>query len=242
MNRRAVLAGVGAASLAVAGCLDQQSEPTDDGTNPSTDSNGDETAPEEDDSDGPKATIEAFADGFTNDDLEAVRERIAPDSKLLDDLDNELVEEFAFEPVELDLHDQTDDEAVVDVVWTITDADGTEHEEQSTVTLQRDEDEWLIVTLEDEQDESSEEARAGVDISKDPEADAATVGVTSIGNADGVFVSRDGEQDVCDDSLDAAGDSCLVEGVGQYQIIAYIGESPADAETKTTIHSFEIDG
>lgn len=108
-----------------------------------------------------------------------------------------------------------------------------------------------------------EEAQASVNVDGD-ETTNVSVAVSSLGNADGVFlVNPDGT--IAEEDNGGNGDEIDLDGVGQsvsltsssegelggidatdkepgsYNVVAYIGEGPNDTETETVIRSFELE-
>lgn len=268
MDRRTVLALAGTACAGVVGCLeaqrttsgtsDERSESHDADAETAAEGSGGASEPRS-----PTATIEAFADAITTDDIDAVRELTHPDSSLSDELGREELEPLTVETLDVEppADDAADgtatdgDEVTVDVVWTISDADGTEWEEDGEkvhlqATLRRDENAWTVWDLERESDRDvGVAAQAGVTVDIDADARTATVMLVSLSSADGVVVTGNGDRDAdgdgavgsCGEPLETVGDSCRVVGPGHYTAVAYVGPEPDAGERETVVATFEID-
>ena len=82
------------------------------------------------------------------------------------------------------------------------------------------------------------EATAGVEIDND------TVTVTTLSDADGVYIADDTGEPLGDDAiLTSTGASNSTNEEGSYSVVAFIGdeEEPENAETTTTIQTFEVE-
>ena len=107
----------------------------------------------------------------------------------------------------------------------------------------------------------SEEAQAGVAIDGDG-TDEVTVSLQSLGNADGIYIINsegdylesdynfpDTDNDLSDaHGFENVGESVTIDSTtdnvvdGNHNVVAYIGSSPDNADSSTTVTSFEVEG
>ncbi|OVE85109.1 hypothetical protein [Natronolimnobius baerhuensis] len=251
MNRRTLLVLAGTTGLTLAGCLESQAgEPaatTDDtDSNTTTTSNDSSNATEDDPADSseprsPTAVVDTFVTAVTNDDVDTARDQLHPDAPIAEDLDRDAIIAASITSHELDVLEEDEDEVVLEAVWTVTvDSSGErENAEEATVelTFRQHEQAWRLWALEDEQDTTVAMPQAALSVDIDSDAQTASITLVAVDRADDFAVTGPDTTEACDGSLEAVGDSCTVEGPGEYAVIA----SYATPDNEAVITTFEID-